>query len=226
MKKIKLQIPSLKNLNPKEVYKWPLKAQMIVGVFVTIITLIAGLAFVVSGEYSDLNDAIEKENKLKSEFIDKTKQSVNLDLYKKQLDEITKDSDTLLKQLPNRSEIEKLLIDINQTGVNRGLQFELFKPNRENITEYYAELPISIKVTGTYNSIGNFAADLSQLPRVVILKDINLTTNTSGTITMNATAETFRYLDQEEIDKQKQEKIEKMKKENGVKKEKKNDETK
>lgn len=218
MKKLKLQFNIFRNLNPKEIHKWPLKAQLFFGIIVSITVFILGILFIITGEYSDLNDAKIKEEKLKSDFIDKTKQSVNLVLYQQQLNEITIASDTLLKQLPNRSEVEKLLIEINQAGVNRELKFELFKPNKEIITEYYAELPISIKVSGTYTALGNFASDLSRLPRIVILKDINMTANSSNTITMNATAETFRYLDPDEIEKQKQEKIEKQKKAPVVKK--------
>lgn len=207
MKKI-----NIKNLNPKEIYRWPFAAQCLAGVILGIVILIIGILFFIMDQYSELGDAKDKEEKLKLEFVDKSKQAVNLPLYKQQLVEITQASDVLLKQLPNRSEVEKLLIDINQAGIGRGLQFELFKPNAEKTSEYYVELPISIKLNGTYDAIGNFAADVSQLSRVVIIKDMNITNNNSGTLTMSATAQTFRYLDQEEIEKQKAEKRALMKK--------------
>lgn len=209
MKKI-----NIKSLNPKEIYRWPFGAQCLAGVVLGVFILILGILLLIMDQYSELGDAKDKEEKLKTEFVDKTKQAVNLQLYKQQLVEITQASDALLKQLPNRSEVEKLLIDINQAGIGRGLQFELFKPNPEKTTEYYVELPISIKVNGSYDAVGNFAADVSQLSRVVIIKDMNIANNPAGTgtLSMSATAQTFRYLDQDEIEKQKAEKRALMKK--------------
>lgn len=196
---------TLSGLNPKEMYNWPLWVNISVGVIVFILVSLLGVFILVSDKYDEYTEAQAKEETLKEEYIDKTKQSVNLDLYKKQLVEITQASDELLKQLPNRSEVEKLLIYINQAGVSRGLKFELFRPNQEKLYEFYAELPISIKVTGSYDALGSFADDISQLSRVVLLKDIAITTNKEN-LTMEATAKTFRYLDQDELDKQKAEK--------------------
>jgi type IV pilus assembly protein PilO len=208
MKKIEIKkaMEQFKELNPKEIHNWPLIPQAVIGVVLFIALTIAGVFFVVMDVYSDYQSAKDKETQLKQEYIDKTAQSINLVLYKKQLVEITQASDELLKQLPNRAEVEKLLIDINQAGVSRGLQFNLFKPNQEKLYEFYAELPINIRVTGSYEALGNFTADVSQLSRVVLLKDISLVSNKDGTLTMDATATTFRYLDPDEIEKQKQEK--------------------
>jgi type IV pilus assembly protein PilO len=200
-----------KKLKLKDMYKWPMMMQAIAGTVLTGLLLVLGFFFIILDKYSEYDTVQGEEVKLKTEFVEKTKQSVNLLLYKEQLVEITNASDALLKQLPNKSEVEKLLIDINQSGVSRGLKFELFKPNSEKMTEYYAELPIAITVSGTYDSIGSFASDVSQLSRVVILNEINLQNNPDGTLSMSGIAKTFRYLDQDEIDKQKAEKRSKLK---------------
>lgn len=208
----------INSLNPKEMYAWPFWAQLFVGFIVFILLSAAGVGLHLMGKNDDLTSAQEKEEKLKTEFLEKKKQAINLDLYKAQLEEVTKASDALLKQLPNKSEIEKLLIDINQAGISRGLEFELFKPDREKIYEFYAELPINIKVKGTYDSIGNFAADIGQLSRVVLFTDMSVTTK-DDVVTLEATAKTFRYLDPEEVERQRAEK-EKEKKKNRPKSEK------
>lgn len=190
---------NLKKLQFRDIYRWPFMAQVITGIFLTILLILGGIFLIISDQYNDLERAKKKEVQLKAEFSDKIKQTVNLQLYKQQLIEITQASDDLLKQLPNRTEVEKLLIDINQAGVSRGLKFELFRPAAEIIGEFYVELPIDIRVSGTYEALGQFASDLSQLSRVVILKDMNIVSNNNGTLTMVARAQTFRYLDAEEI---------------------------
>ena len=122
-----------------------------------------------------------------------------MDLYRQQLREIDSSFGALLKQLPDRSQMDALLVDINQAGLGRGLQFDLFKPAaQESPRDFYAELPIQIKVVGSYHDMGQFAADISQLPRIVTLNDISLAAN-KDLITMDATAKTFRYLDDEEV---------------------------
>lgn len=203
--KFKDFIDTLNNLNPQEIHSWPYSVLTFIGFFISIMFLVLGYFLIISSSIEELDSEVIKEEKLKKEYSDKIKQAVNLDLYKKQLQEITIASDQLLKQLPDRSEIEKLLIYINQAGGTRGLKFDYFKPDNEKMSEFYAELPVKIKVTGTYSAIGNFATDISQLSRVVILKDINLTT-ANGLVSMEATAKTFRYLDSSELDKQRLEK--------------------
>lgn len=218
----KIDINALKEkfngLNFKEVHTWPISVQALMGVGVTLGILVFGTLFFIKPQADSLTTAQNKEKKLKEEFLDKKKQAVNLTLYKNQLEEITKASDALLKQFPVRSEIEKLLIDINQAGIARGLNFELFKPEQEKIMESYAELPIKIKIVGTYDALGNFTADLGQLSRVVILSDMNVTlVNPANGITatsqlvLEGTAKTFRYLEPEEIEKIKAEEEKKKK---------------
>jgi type IV pilus assembly protein PilO len=194
---------NFKKLQLKDIYKWPMVAQVIVGILLMSSLLLLGVFLLISDQYSSLTQAQSREIRLKSEFSDKVKQAVNLQLYRQQLVEITQASDALLKQLPNKTEVEKLLVDINQAGVSRGLKFELFRPNPETLTQYYAELPIDIRVTGTYEAIGEFASDLSQLSRVVILRDMKISKANNENLTMTARAQTFRYLDNEEIERRK-----------------------
>jgi type IV pilus assembly protein PilO len=127
---------------------------------------------------------------------------VNRDLYVQQLNEIDRSFGALLKQLPNKSEVESLLVEINQSGMGRGLQFELFKPGAEAVKDFYAELPINVKLTGNYHDFGAFAGDIGKLSRIVTLNNISITPNQQakdGTLVMDAVTKTFRYLDEEEL---------------------------
>lgn len=200
----------IKELNPKEYYAWPLMAQLGAGTLALLAVVTAGFAVFLMPKNSELESAIKKEEVLKDEFIEKKKQAINLPLYEKQLAEVTADSDTLLKQLPDRSQIEKLLIDINQAALGRDLKVELFKPGTEVINDFYAELPISIKMTGSYDAIGNFTSDTAQLSRVVLFTDMEVTTN-NGLVTLTATIKTFRYLDEAELQAKLAEKAKKEK---------------
>ena len=139
-----------------------------------------------------------KTEQLKTTFLDKKKVAVDLPAYRKQLDDIEKQFGALLKQLPGKSEMDALLTDINQAGLGRGLQFELFKPApAETVKDFYAELPITIRVTGNYHDIGAFAGDIGKLSRIVTLNDISI--SGQGTLAMDATAMTYRYLDEAEV---------------------------
>ena len=215
MKKTKIDfsevIGKVKELNPKEYYDWPLAAQIGAGTLAMLTVIIAGAVFLIMPKQDEVEASISKEESLKQEFVDKKGKAINLPLYQKQLEEVTKDSDTLLKQLPDKSQIEKLLIDINQAALGRELQVELFKPNPEKINDFYAELPINIKVTGSYEAIGNFTSDMAQLSRVVLFSDMDITTK-NGLVTMTALVKTFRYLDLEEIEARNKKKAEEEKK--------------
>jgi type IV pilus assembly protein PilO len=141
-----------------------------------------------------------KEAQLRQTFLEKKRQAINLDAYRKQLDDIEKSFGALLKQLPSKSEMDALLTDINQAGLGRGLQFELFKPAAsEAMSEFYAELPIQLKISGGYHDFGAFATDISKLSRIVTLNDIALAAGKDGSITMDSVAKTYRYLDEEEV---------------------------
>jgi len=152
-------------------------------------------------QLDELNAKQAEEVKLRDEWLDKKKQAVNLDEYQNQLGEIERSFGALLKQLPNAAEMESLLVDINQAGLGRGLQFELFKPGGEVVKEFYAEVPITVNVTGSYHDFGAFAGDIAKLPRIVTLNDINIEPagKTAASLMLKTTAKTFRYLSDEEI---------------------------
>jgi len=198
-------------LNPNDPGAWPLipKITVLVGLFVAI--LAAGWWFVWDDQLIELEKKQKEEETLKQEYIDKKRQAVNLDLYIQQLADIDRSFGALLKQLPDKSEIDALLIEVNQAGLGRGLQFELFKPGQEQIKDFYAELPIAVKINGSYHDFGAFAADIAKLPRIVTLNNISIApAKDGGQLSLDATTKTFRYLDDEEIAKQK--KIEQEKK--------------
>jgi len=181
---------------------------------------LAGLLIVILGlawwfdwkaQGEDLEQRRAQESQLKEEWLSKKRQAVNLDEYKRQLTEIDRQFGALLKQLPSKTEMENLLIDINQAGLGRGLQFELWKPNSESPRDFYAELPIAIRLTGNYHDLGNFVGDVAKLPRIVTLNDIAIETAKDGTLKMDALAVTYRYLDDEEVARQKRDKAAKAK---------------
>jgi type IV pilus assembly protein PilO len=190
-------------LNPNDPGAWPLipKLTMLLGIFV--IFLVAGWWLLWSDQLAELESKQKEEETLKQQYLDKKKQAVNLDLYIEQLSEIDRSFGALLKQLPNKSEIEALLIEVNQAGLGRGLQFELFRPGAEQVRDFYAELPISVKINGGYHDFGAFAADIAKLPRIVTLNNISVAPGKDGVLSLDATTKTFRYLDEEEVAKQK-----------------------
>ena len=192
-------VEDFKSLDPKDIGTWPAlpRATVLLGIFVAL--LAGGWWFDWKSQIEDLEAKQQKEEKLKSEYLDKKKQAVNLEEYRKQLAEIDKTFGTLLKQLPNKAEMEALLIDINQAGLGRGLQFELFKPGRETARDFYAELPITLKITGSYHDLGAFAADVAKLSRIVSLTNLAVLPDKSAQLRMDATAMTYRYLDEEEL---------------------------
>jgi type IV pilus assembly protein PilO len=192
-------LAQFKGLNPKDPGAWPPlpKAIALLGLFIAI--LAGGYVGDWQGQLDQKTELEQQETKLKEDYKSKKAQAINLDLYQQQVREIESSFGALLKQLPNRSQMDALLVDINQAGLGRGLQFELFKPAAsETQREFYAELPIQIKITGGYHDMGQFASDISQLSRIVTLNDIALAA-AKDTITMDATAKTFRYLDDDEV---------------------------
>ena len=190
----------LRRLDPRDIGSWPVVPKLGALLILLLLIVFAGYWFDWKNQLEELAQARNKEQELRTAFLDKQKQAVNLDAYRKQLAEIEESFGEMLKQLPNKSEMEALLTDINQAGLGRGLQFELFRPApRENTSEFYAELPITIKLTGKYHDIGAFASDVSQLSRIVTLNDIALNPNKEGDVVLDAVAKTFRYLDESEI---------------------------
>ncbi|HKA43308.1 MAG TPA: type 4a pilus biogenesis protein PilO [Burkholderiales bacterium] len=187
-------------LDPKRIGSAPIVVKL--SVLLVTLALIIGASywFDWQNQLDQISVEKQKEEQLRTTFLDKKKQAIDLPAYRKQLQDIEKQFGALLKQLPGKSEMDALLTDINQAGLGRGLQFELFKPAAgETQRDFYAELPITIKVTGSYHDLGAFASDIGKLPRIVTLNDISLNPNKDGTLAMDATAKTFRYLDEEEL---------------------------
>ena len=198
-----MKLSDLKNLNPKTPGAWPWPAKIIAFVAMFTAVVLAGAVFIWQGQWETLGKVKEEEGKLKETFLIKKRQAINLDLIKKQLTETQESFGALLKQLPSKSEMDALLTDINQAGLGRGLLFELFKPGVETVNGSFTEQPITIKVTGNYDDIGKFAGDIAMLPRIVTLNNISLSP-AGGGLVMDATAKTFRYLDEDELAAQKQ----------------------
>jgi len=192
-----MNLDDLKNLNPKTPGAWPWPAKIFAFVLMFASIVVAGALLIWQDQWETLGRAQEEEGKLKDTFLVKKKQAINLDLIKKQLIETQESFGALLKQLPNKSEMDALLTDINQAGLGRGLQFELFKPGAERVNGSFAEQPITIKVTGSYDDIGKFSGDIAMLPRIVTLNNIALMTSKDGLV-MDAVAMTFRYMDEAE----------------------------
>lgn len=197
-----MTLDDFRRLNFREVGKWPTAPKVIVLAVIVLFIVALGAFFDWKDQWESLQTAQAEEAKLKDQFKEKKAKAINYDLYVAQLAEVEQSFGALVKQLPNRSEIDALLTDINQAGLGRGLQFDLFRPApQERMADFYAELPITIKITGNYHDIGAFASDVAALPRIVTLNDIAIA-NDKGTLTMDAVAKTFRYLDEEEVAKQ------------------------
>lgn len=189
-----------KGLDTKNPGSWPAapKATALVAIFAVVLG--AGYYFDTQNQLQELEAGRIKETQLKEEYVSKFTRAINLDLYKQQLKDVDVAFGNLLKQLPDKSKMEALITDVNQSGVAQGLQFELFKPaTQETMKDFYAELPISIKVTGTYHQIARFTSEIGQLSRIVTLNDVGITIGANGVMQMEATAKTFRYLSDSEL---------------------------
>ena len=192
-------------LDPKRIGSAPIFVKLGVLLVVLVVIVAASWYFDWDDQLTKIHGEAQKEEGLRKTFLTKKAEAVNLPSYLKQLEDIEKQFGALLKQLPGKSEMDALLTDINQAGLGRGLQFELFKPAAgETQRDFYAELPITIKISGNYHDIGAFASDISKLSRIVTLNDIGLVTASAkgGVLTLDATAKTFRYLDQDEVAQQ------------------------
>jgi type IV pilus assembly protein PilO len=199
-----MTLSDLRRLDPKKIGSWPILPKLGV-LFITLALMVAASWwFDWQHQIDGINQEKVKEEGLRKTFLTKKSEAINLPAYQKQLEDIEKQFGALLKQLPGRSEMDALLTDINQAGLGRGLQFELFKPAaQETRRDFYAELPISIKVTGNYHDIGAFASDIGKLSRIVTLENISLASSgKGGGLVLDALAKTFRYLDDEELAQQ------------------------
>ncbi len=197
-------LEQLRNLDPNDVGRWPLLFQALaVGVFFAIVSAGGFYLLVYDKQMPRLERAQAEERELRKTFEQKQRKAANFDAYKAQLADIERDFGTMLRQLPGRTEIPSLLVDISQTGVGAGLQEELFQPLNEVRRDFYAEKPIKIRLSGSYHNFGRFVSDVAALPRIVTLHDIEIVPRTKDAgfddLTMNVTAKTYRYLEEDEI---------------------------
>lgn len=201
-----------RGLNPNEPGQWPVLPKLTAFAFTAVAVVALGWFAVLSGQNDELQAQRDREPQLKEEFRSKMAQAVNLGELRKQRIQVEEYVKQLEKQLPGKAEMDALLSDINQAGLGRGLEFDLFKPGSVSVKDYYAELPISVRVSGRYHDIGAFTADIANLSRIVTLHNLSIANiNTKdggggGTLFMEATARTYRYLDQTEVDAMRAEK--------------------
>lgn len=191
-----------KGLDPQDPGMWPTAPRLVIAVLLLVLTVAGFWWFDWQDQAQTLAAREAEEVQLRESWVVKKRQAVNLDEHRRQLAEIDRQFGALLKQLPNRAEMDSLLSDINQAGLGRGLQFELFKPGADVIKEFYAEMPIDVRVTGVYHDLGEFVADLASMPRMVTLNDVGIEADKDGRLKLQAKAVTYRYLDEEELAQQ------------------------
>jgi len=199
-------VMDFKTLDPKDPGLWPLAPRIVIllGLFAGLLAAAWGFGAIGwSVQLEELEVMRQQEVKHKEDWLDKKRQAVNLDEYRRQLVEIDRSFGALLKQLPNKAEMGDMLVDINKAAQGRGLAVELFKPGGEAPKDFYAEVPISLNLIGTYHDIGAFTGDIARLPRIVTLNDLNVSANPNGTLALKTTVKTFRYLDEAELASQK-----------------------
>ncbi|MBH2020055.1 type 4a pilus biogenesis protein PilO [Polaromonas sp.] len=186
-------------LDPNDPASWPAFPRYLLCAVVTVAVVVALWFVWLSASNEELTAEKAKEVQLRQDYTSKLTQAVNLEALKKQREQVQQYVTQLEKQLPSKAEMDALLSDINQAGLGRSLQFELFRPGQVLVKDYYAELPIALSVTGGYHDMGAFAADVANLSRIVTLNNISITPAKDGNLLMEATAKTFRYLDDEEV---------------------------
>jgi len=187
------------NLSGRPPGQWPLAPRILCGIAVTALVVVGGYFAYWQGQFEEHDQLAEKDLTLREEYKAKMAQAINLEALKMQKVQVDQYVERLQKQLPSKAEMAALLSDINQAGVGRGLTFNLFKPGNVVVKDYYAELPIEIRVTGNYHDVGAFASDMANLPRIVTLNNMSLASGKDGELVLDAIAKTFRYLDQEEV---------------------------
>jgi type IV pilus assembly protein PilO len=199
-----MTLDDINKLDLKTLADWPLPSKLVALGLLSLAIVAAGWWFDWRGGMETLDAAKQKETELRGVFTTKKNQAINLEAYKKQLADIEQAFGALLKQLPNKQEMDALITDVNQAGLGRGLQFELFRPDPETVSEFYAETPIHVKVTGGYHDIAAFVSDVAKLPRIVTMQDIAMDPGKDGVLNMDAIVKTYRYLDEDEIVAKKQ----------------------
>ena len=194
-----MNLSDINNLDMKELAQAPNVVKGVLAGLIVLLIVVLGYYVDWSSALDSLHQAKREEQTLRQTYTIKKRQAINYQLYKQRLAETEKALAALLRQLPNKSEMSSLLTDINQTGIGRGLEFDLFRPGNEVKSDFYATLPVTIKVKGTYPDLGNFVSDVAKLPRIVTIHNITLEPDKGGELTMNATIDTYRYLDKSEM---------------------------
>ncbi len=197
-----MTLDDLKNINFNDLTSWPLLVKIVGIGFISIIILVVGYFAFVQGMLDEYDAAKKKEEGLRETYLNKKALAINLPAYKQQMEEMQQTFGSLLRQLPNSTEVPELLVDITQAGLGRGLEFVLFKPEKETPKEFYAELPISIEVRGGYHELAGFVSDVAALPRIVTFGDLTITSTKGNKLSMNAKARTYRYLEEGDPAKQ------------------------
>ena len=192
-----MKMSDLNNLNAENIGSWPLPIKIFGAVLVFAVIGFLGWQYDVKDLRELLAKARQKEVTLSAEFETKQRKAANLPALKQQLEDIKETFGDLLKRLPNKTEVAELLVDISQQGLGAGLEFELFKPGSERPQDFYVELPIQIRVVGDYHEFGTFISGVSDLPRIVTNHNIKISTDKAGRMTLETTAKTYRYIDEE-----------------------------
>jgi type IV pilus assembly protein PilO len=197
-----MNLNELNELDFQDMGNWPLPAKAMAITFLCVLILFAGYWFDTKDQQAEIERLEQTERKLKQDFKTNARKAANLELYKQQMVDMQQSFGAMLKQLPSKTEVAELLVDISQTGLASGLEFELFQPTAEVPLEFYAELPIKLRVTGQYHEFGSFVSGIAALPRIVTLHDFSITPGKDGKLVMEATAKTYRYLDEDEVPQQ------------------------
>jgi type IV pilus assembly protein PilO len=209
---LNFDLSQLRDIDFNDVARWPRPVKAAAIVLLSVAVLGAGLWLDTKKQFETLEKTRQQEKTLKEEFLVKQAKAANLDAYKAQMEEMRRSFGTMLRQLPSRTEVAELLVDVSQTGLQSGLEFELFKPEAERPADFYAELPIRMKVTGSYHEFGRFVSDIAALSRIVTLQDFTVGLRQAGSgrdsktarsvddpLVMEVTARTYRYLEDEEL---------------------------
>jgi type IV pilus assembly protein PilO len=191
-----MTLDDLKNINVNDISSWPVPIKIVGIAFICTAILVVGYFAFIQGMLDEYEVAKQQEQGLFETFLNKKALAINLPAYKQQMEEMQQTFGSLLRQLPNSTEVPDLLVDITQAGLGRGLEFVLFKPEKETPKEFYAELPISVQVVGGYHELAGFVSDVAALPRIVTFGDVVISPHKGNRLNMSAKARTYRYLDE------------------------------
>lgn len=194
-----MALSDIRELDFNDIPSWPTSFKVAATLLLSGAILFAGYWFIVKDQITELERQQAEENRLRKEFSDKKALAINLEAYRQQIEEIKDTFGILLQQLPDKTEVPELLIEITQAGIGRGLQFELFKPQNRRVADFYAELPINLRVVGTYHELGNFISDLAALPRIVTIGDLVMTPGKGDKLKLSAVTKTYHYLDDDAV---------------------------